>query len=164
MTFNIPTDPAADFKARFKEAAELFGGSEYIPVSNLFTLSERLRAHHVVEKAIRENVNVVKELKNHSVDKNIIAEIVGVDPQELVEEVKPKRRTVKEQAEDWVIENAGKEVSLNEVSEATTLTYAQVNKMVKDRPDLFTKVQKGKYVLRDPKVEREKDKFSDSQG
>ena len=79
MTFNIPVNPAEDYKARFKEAADLFGGAEKIPASNVFTLSERLRGHHVVEKALRDNENVLKELKNHSVDKGIIAEIVGVD-------------------------------------------------------------------------------------
>lgn len=158
MTLNIPHDPAADYKARFKEAADLFGGAERIPASNIFTLSERLRAHHVVEKAVRDNTSPMKELKNHSVDKTIIAEIVGVEPEELEEENKPKRRTVKEAAEDWIIANAGKEVSLNEVSQETGLTYAQVNKMVKDRPDLFTKMQKGQYVLRDPKADREAEK------
>lgn len=158
MTFNIPHNPAEDYKARFKEAADLFGGAERVPASNIFTLSERLRAHYVVEKAVRDNTSPVKELKNHSVDKNIIAEIIGVEPEELEEENKPKRRTVKEAAEDWIISNAGKEVSLNEVSQETSLTYAQVNKMVKDRPDLFTKMQKGQYVLRDPKADREAEK------
>jgi hypothetical protein len=158
MTLNIPHDPAADYKARFKDAADLFGGAEKVPASNIFTLSERLRAHYVVEKAVRDNVSPMKELKNHSVDKTIIAEIVGLEPEELEEENKPKRRTVKEAAEDWIIANAGKEVSLNEVSQETSLTYAQVNKMVKDRPDLFTKMQKGQYVLRDPKADREAEK------
>lgn len=158
MSFNVPHDPAADYKARFKEAADLFGGSELVPTSNIFTLSERLRAHYVVEKAVRDGVNIVKELKIHSVDTNIIAEIVGLEPEELDEEIKPKRNTVRSLAEDWIIENAGKEVSLSFVSNETGLTYAQVNKMVKDRPDLFTKVQKGSYVLRDPKADREAEK------
>lgn len=152
MNFNIPKNPAEDFKARFEQAAELFGGAEYIPASNLFLLSERLRGHHVVEKALANNENVLKELKNHSVFPEIIGEIIGEEV--IVEEAKPRPKNAKSAAEAWVKENAGKTVSSNEICDATGLSYQQVNKWIKDRPDLFSKLQKGKYLLRNPDKER----------
>ena len=53
---------------------------------------------------------------------------------------------------------AGKTVSLNDLADETGLTYAQVSKIAKDRPDLMTKVKKGSYLLRNPDVERKAEK------
>lgn len=152
-------DPAADYKRRYRELIGEYGDFIYVPKSKSHELNERLRAHYVVEKAMAEGKRPLTELISHSVDSAIISEMEGVDGEELNKIIAPKPK-IKDVIEGWIKENAGQEASLNEVCEATGATYAQVNKFVKDYPGFATKIQKGKYLLRNPDAEREEAKKS----
>lgn len=151
-------NPAADFKRRYKELLDQFEDPIYIPKAEVNRLNETLRAHHVIEKANREGKKPLAELISHSVDQSIIAEVLdGVRPEEIIP-VKKKKISV----EEFIKENAGKEMSLNEIAEMTEMSYAHVNKVAKEMPFLLTKIQKGKYLLRNPDAERKEAKKSDN--
>jgi hypothetical protein len=152
-------DPAADYKRRYKALIEEYGDFIYIPKQKSHELNERLRAHHVVEKARAEGKRPLGELISHSIDKDIIAEMVGIEGEDLDRVLAPKPKA-KDSIGEWIKEHAGEEVSLNDVCEATGATYAQVNKFIKDNIGYATKIQKGKYLLRNPDLEREEAKKS----
>lgn len=150
-------NPALDYKRRYKELLDQYKDPIFIPKEKVNHLNETLRAHHVIEKANREGKKPLAELISHSVDQTVITEVMdGVKPEEILP-VKKKKLSV----EEFIKENAGKEMSLNEIAEMTEMSYAHVNKVAKEMPFLLTKIQKGKYLLRNPDAERKEAKKSD---
>lgn len=145
-----------EFKDKYNELiAAHEGNPSLVPASDVFEIHERLRARMVIEKAKRDSLPVVKTLRDHGVDNRIIADVWQEQ-----DEVVPKKNTkkVKDEAISKIKEMAGKTVSLNELAELTGLTYAQVSKIAKDRPDLMSKLKKGSYLLRNPDAERKAEK------
>ena len=147
-----------EFKDKYNELiAAHEGNPSLVPASDVFEIHERLRARMVIDKAKRDSLPVVKTLRDHGVDNRIIADVW--DGQEEIAVAKNKSgKKAKEDAITKIKEMAGKTVSLNELADETGLTYAQVSKIAKDRPDLMTKVKKGSYLLRNPDVERKAEK------
>lgn len=146
-----------EFKDKYNELiAAHEGNPSLVPASDVFEIHERLRARMVIEKAQRDSLPVVKTLRDHGVDNRIIADVWD----ENDETVAPKKssKKVKEEAIAKIKEMAGKTVSLDELSEEVGLTYAQLSKIAKDRPDLMTRVKKGSYLLRNPDIERKAEK------
>ena len=62
------------------------------------------------------------------------------------------------QVVSWCKENAGKEVKVKDVADLVEWSYPTANNFVQDRLDLFTRVSRGVYILRNPDQERAKEK------
>lgn len=114
---------------------------------------ERYRALAVIEKAERNNLNVVETLVSHNVSRSLIEELTGV------EIVREKRAPAKSNSlHDWVKANAGRDFSTGELITELGVSYDTVLKTIKDNTMFFTKVGRGRYEVRDGIAEREEAK------
>lgn len=59
---------------------------------------------------------------------------------------------------NWCKENIGKEANAYMLGEVCGFTAITVRKYMDDRPDLFQKVKRGVWIVRDPQSDRAKDK------
>jgi hypothetical protein len=145
----VTTDIEVRFKTAFAEAAEQYGSPWAIPHDELHTLSEKMRAEHVVAIYGKADPQV---LRSYSIPAVIIEELCGEAP---TVETKRSYRQRKQAVEAWCTEHAGTTVTpvviadIGEFSDATARTF------IGERPDLFTKVKRGHYFVRDPKTERQ---------
>lgn len=60
--------------------------------------------------------------------------------------------------DDWCKDNVGKEANAYMLGEICGFTAITVRKYINDRPDLFQKVKRGIWIVRDPESDRAKDK------
>ena len=60
--------------------------------------------------------------------------------------------------DNWCKENIGKEANAYMLGEVCGFTAITVRKYMDDRPDLFQKVKRGVWIVRDPQSDRAKDK------
>lgn len=90
-----------------------------------------------------------------SVYKDIVTAFSGTYAKNIVSKAEKSRRSSKQQhAVQYCKENAGKQIKVKQFAEAVQWSYPTANKFVQDRLDLFTKVSRGIYLMRNPDVER----------
>lgn len=58
----------------------------------------------------------------------------------------------------WCRENVGAQITTKELAELGEISYPTALKYIADRPDVFWKVARGTYEVRDPAADRKKDK------
>ena len=118
--------------------------------TSLAEKSELDRAKAIVEKAVRNEENVVDFLVSHFVSQRIIFELTGEFPS-FERKVK---RDVDADLKVWVGNNLDKEFTVPELASSMGVSNAIANKMVKN-PDYFSKTRRGVYTVRDGASERE---------
>jgi len=59
---------------------------------------------------------------------------------------------------NWAADNVGAEVTLEKLMEVGDIAYSMAKKIVENRPDLFWKIKRGLFSVRDPKADREAEK------
>lgn len=120
--------------------------------NNISHAQELYRAQAIIAKAERNGENVGPSLREHMVSQSIIKELVG----EVYEYI-PKARKQPTSAsvlETWTKEHIGIDITPTVLSEQTKLSYNVVTKFMRERRDLFHKVKKGYYFVRDVEAER----------
>lgn len=141
----------ADHKERMDALAAKHGSMFAVPPAELAIEHERTRGMFVKLKADRDGLPVGKTLADHGVMTSIVQELGG-DMPTLGKKVK---RSDKHKAIlDWCAENVGEVVSPNTIAEIGGVSYATANELIKSRVDLFGKVKRGQYVVRNPELER----------
>jgi hypothetical protein len=60
--------------------------------------------------------------------------------------------------ENWCMENRFAEVTIEELMEDSGLSSVSVRNFIKDRPNLFRKLRRGVWEVRDPDADKEADK------
>lgn len=136
------------YKSDFRELQEEAGALSDIPADELQLIGERLRAAHVVEKHGRVDAAI---LRDYSISMTIIREMCGE-----VEDSAPKRnrRQRWKAVERWCGDYVGTTITPAMIAEVGEFSENAARTFMKDRPDLFTKVKRGFYLVRDPKAER----------
>lgn len=72
-------------------------------------------------------------------------------------EREPVKRSEKYQAIiDWTQEHLYEQVTPQDVMSIGSISYPTALKLIGDRPDIFRKIKRGVYELRDPKADRGK--------
>lgn len=139
-----------EYKQAFQELISQYGTASNIPTEKIQHIAEINRAKCILGRYPDEEE--VTLLRKFSVGQNIITLVTGKE----VAQPTPKAKRTEKYAQiiDWCKENVGTETSIYEVAEAGNVSYPTANNFVKTRPDLFTKVKKGLYVVRDPETER----------
>lgn len=118
----------------------------------LLRSQELYRANAIVEAAERDGKNVAATLREYGVSSSIINEI-GLKPVEY--KPRSKKNTTQEKMDAWVKENIGNTtVGGLDISKAVGVSYPTANKFVQSRPDIFFKIKKGEYVIKDVDAER----------
>lgn len=147
MTFDV-AEINRRFKAAFSEAVAKYGSPSAIPAEEAHLLGERMRAEHVVAIHGKADPQV---LRSYSLPTSIILELCGEVPEV---ERRQTRAAKRQAAERWCGENAGTTVAPQVLAEVAGFSYSTALAFIKERPDLFTRVKRGFYLVRDPEAER----------
>ena len=118
--------------------------------------SERWRALAIIDKSIRDDKNVVEELTSHFVGRRLIEELTG---DEVVLNKKNRRQDPSKVLPAWGKENAGREMTTEEIQRSLGFTYSITMKALKN-PDYFYKVKRGLYKVYDGAGDREAAKIA----
>lgn len=139
-----------EYKEGFLKLINQYGTATDIPTDKIQQIAEINRAKCILGRYPDEDE--VTLLRKFSVGQNIITLVTGKE----ISEPTPKAKRADKYAQiiDWCKENVGTETSIYQIAEAGNISYPTANNFVKTRPDLFTKVKKGLYVVRDPQTER----------
>ena len=70
----------------------------------------------------------------------------------------PRNADKRKQADAWWHENVGAQIKPQELADAVGWSYSTALDYIKDNVTVFFPVKRGLYEVRDPKVERERDK------
>jgi hypothetical protein len=137
------------YKQEFLALVETHGSPGQIPRDELHIVGERLRAAHVVEKYGKADPAI---LRDYSIPSAIILEVCGETAEQV--QAKKNRRQRWESVEKWCLDHAGTTVTPATVAEVGDFSENSARTFIKDRPDLFSQVKRGYYLIRDPRVER----------
>jgi hypothetical protein len=140
----------ATYKHNYATLILQYGGATNIPKEAAWTLSEQLRAHYIM--ASNPEANPATILRQYGVPAGIIEKIVGEAP---VDHQRRQKRSDKYQSMiDWCLDHPLEQTSVDALSEIGGVSYPTALKFINDRIDLFRKVKRGIYEVRDVKTER----------
>jgi hypothetical protein len=138
-----PAEINAEYKEKFHSDPE-----------NRTTHAEVLRAKFVLHTHPTEDSG--KILRTYGVLDHVIEMLVGSLPDH---EPKKKRSDKYEELTSWCKDNHLLQVSAEDVAEQGDMSYPTALKFIKDRPDLFFKIKKGLYELRNPEIVKQEEQL-----
>ena len=145
----------ADFEAEYDALVQKYGNDTNIPKEENHLVREKLRASYCL--AASPNTSPIETFKHYSVDERVWGFFVTNLPEKSAD--KKVKRTDKYQAiMDWTKEHLFEEVTPQTIMEIGEISYPTALKFITERPDIFRKVKRGTYEVRDPKADREADK------
>jgi hypothetical protein len=80
------------------------------------------------------------------------------NPEEMKIERKLSRADKQAKVLNWAAANVGEKVDLTKLMEIGDIAYSMAKKIVEDRPDIFWKIKRGNFEVRDPAADRKADK------
>ena len=137
------------FKDGYAALVDKHGSATSIPNEELHALNERMRAENVILIHGKIDPNI---MRGYSIPSSLIEEYCGVTP---VIEAKRTFRQRKQSVEQWCREHSGSTVTPSVIAEVGDFSEATARTFINDRPDLFSKVKRGYYLVRDPQTERQ---------
>ena len=161
------------YKSEYQNMCDLYCEGDVFRLSYLkdysFYLSEYMRALYVLQ------LHGVSEMPKYSIAPHVAKDILinyghlKKDSLKNSEDIKisdiiskplknSKRQDKYNQVTDWCKTNAGKKVKVKDVAELVDWSYPTANNFVQSRVDLFVKFSHGVYTLRNPDIDRLKDK------
>ena len=143
------TDIDTRYKEAYRSAAAEYGSMFDVPNDVVHQLSERMRAEYVIEIHGKADPQV---LRGYSIPVSIIEELCGEAPNL---EVKRTYRQRKSAVEAWCTDHAGTTATPQVIAEVGEFSEATARTFIGERPDLFTRLKRGHFLVRDPKVERQ---------
>ena len=126
---------------------------------NYWLWSDIYRARWILFK--NTDRDAVRVLRMNNVSTEAIRRVLGVDP-EFEPARKEKRMDKYQKIIDWCMDNHLVQIEPATIVELGGFSYATVLKFIKDRPDLFYKIKKGLYEVRNPKIVRSEEKILDN--
>lgn len=148
---NPTMTPDQKFKAAYAAALRTHGSHAAIPKEEQQLMGERLRADYIVERYGLDP----EVLAQHSVAGRIIEELCGQIP---TKERKVRMVDKRKMVQDWITDNPGVTVTPQTIAEIGDFSYSTAMAYINERVDVFVKVKRGFYLVRDVDAERQKDK------
>jgi predicted phage-related endonuclease len=144
-------------RTRWAQLVAQYGDSHAIPAQKAALAHERLRAEHVAQIAISRNLGhqLPRFLADYGVYSSVIEELTGTQPDV---ERKVKRADKYQAINAWCADNPGKTTTVAEVAEVGGFSLSTANQLIKDRIDLFRRLKRGEYLIRNPAAERAEEK------
>jgi hypothetical protein len=116
---------------------------------------ELLRAKWAIWYSRHESIQSAS--RRYGISPEMFKQLVG---ETIPEMQKRQKRTDKyETIKQWCLENHLVQVSVNAVAEIGNFSYPTALKFINDRPDLFYKVKRGVYEVRNPNIVKEEEKL-----
>ena len=143
------------YKAEVRALQEEYGKYN-VPLEKMLLAADRLRAHHVMGITHLGTVSTVAHLRQYGIAQSIIDSIVdetGLDADEAGKKRKDKYKLL----QTWAVDNVGAQITIPELAEISEFSISTATKYVNDHPDVFVRVKRGLYDVRDPKAERERE-------
>lgn len=144
-----------EYAAAWEELQEEYGDWTLIPKEDRFIISERLRAAYCLATAgdIR---NPVEVMKYYSVDRKVWDFFIDEIPEDMNKRV--KRADKYQSILDWAKDKLFEQITPQDVMEVGEISYPTALKFIGDNPQVFRKMKRGLYEIRDPKADREAEK------
>lgn len=123
-----------------------------IPLDEQHVVAERLRAAYVIDIVERDGLkDMPSVLQSYNIDRRVIEEILGFVP-----EVEPKEKRSDKMSDFFttVASMAGEEKTTAEIADLGGFSDQTARKVINDRPDLFHKAGRGRWMLRNPDEDR----------
>ena len=147
-----------DYKRQFRELMERYGRYG-IPHSEVFHIQEHLRAMYIIRSARERGVtNIGKELHDNDVVPTVIEQITGSIP---TIDRRVKRADKHKGLEQWCVDRTGQIVKVDEIAAGAGVSGQKVRTFIDSRPDLFRRVERGRYEIKDMQAERLAAKIKD---
>lgn len=147
--------PSEVYKRAYAELEKKFGKYD-IPAEEITKIAERLRAYYATLSDVPPN-DLFSHMRKLMLPMWAIEEALGDDRISVTTPVKRADKYKKLNA--WWRENVGAQVTVPDVAAAGDFSPSTANTYVSDHPDVFIKVKRGLYEIRDPEVERKRDKY-----
>lgn len=137
---------------RFQELADTYGSMFDIPKDEAALAHEMTRARHILLIHPEGGAAI---LKHYGVAASIITELTNGD----IDSERRTRRADKYKAMlEWCKANVDVQVTPDQMAEIGDVSRATALKFIQDRVDLFRKIKRGLYEVRDPDTERAEEK------
>jgi len=137
---------------------EKYGDASSVPGDDWRIVSERLRAVYCI--SANPDTPVHSVFKTYSIDSRVWPEFI-----DDLSVMAPERRVTRSEKIGtllkWASENVGEQVNLEKLMEIGGVAYSMAKKITEDRPDVFRKVKRGFFEIRDPEADRRADKSAD---
>jgi hypothetical protein len=145
----------ADYKTTLAELISEYGEASSVPPEQQYIASERLRAGYCVIS--NSSTNLMEVFKQYSIDRRVWNFFVDDVPEDGQVFGRRQKRTDKYQSiVDWTKEHLFEQITPNSIMEVGEISYPTALKFINDRPDLFRKIKRGVYEVRDPQADRAK--------
>ena len=138
------------YKEEFRELIEQYGDASAIPTEETFLVGEKLRAGYCI--ITQPNASIKEVFRYYSIDKRVWQYYTDDIPS--APERKTKRTDKYQSIIDWTQEHLFEQITPETVMEIGEISYPTALKFINDRPDIFRKVKRGLYELRDPIADR----------
>lgn len=155
---NIDLDThRSDYKSSVERLIEEYGNASSVPYEDQYLAGEKLRAAYSI--FANPEVPVAQVFKTYTIDTRVWHHYVDVDD---AESMKIERRMTRVEkvasVMKWATENVGTQITLEKLIETGGIAYSMAKKITEDRPDVFRKIKRGLFEIRDPKADREAEK------
>jgi hypothetical protein len=141
-----------------KEIAQLideYGDASSVPADDQRLASEKLRAAYCIDT--NPDVPVAQVFKTYSIDSRVWGHFVeNADDMKL--ERKLTRADKQAKVLEWASKNVGAKIELTKLMEVGDIAYSMAKKITENRPDVFWKIKRGQFEVRDPEADRKADK------
>ena len=141
------------YKETIDALIDEYGNPSEIPTEEQYIAGERLRAGYAL--ITNPTMNPTEVFRVYSIDRRVWGFYLTEVPEESEIFAKRQKRTDKYQSIiDWTQEHLFEQVTANTIMEVGEISYPTALKFIGDRPDLFRKIKRGLYELRDPRADR----------
>lgn len=155
MKIDIKAAMAA-YDSGLDKLIEQHGTATAVPRDEWHALAEILRASYAIHA--NPDMPVAQVLRTYAVDPRVWSAFVD---EKTIEEKLEKRLSRAEKVDSvlkWAAENVGKQITIDQFRQECDIAGSMAKKLTEDRPDIFRKVKRGLFEIRDPKADREADK------
>jgi hypothetical protein len=142
------------YKDEVEQLIKTHGNATAIPTEERYIAGEKLRAAYSINA--QPELPYAAVFKQYAIDYRVWPNFID-DPVD-VNQKKVKRSDKYAAALVWASENVGAEVTLEKIGEAGDMSVTMAKKLAESQPNVFRKLKRSLWQIRDPKVDREAEK------
>lgn len=132
-----------------------YGNASSIPGDDQRVAAERLRAAYAID--INPDMPLPQVMRVYSIDSRVWSFFIE-NAEELQSERRLSRADKQLKVLSWAAVNVGVKVDLTKLMEVGDVAYSMAKKITEDRPDVFRKIKRGEFEVRNPEADRKADK------